>query len=282
MRKTMSKYYKQTAQAAKKKRTYKNTNKQKLVLLVSVSLIVISTLGTVALYNRANAYQPGGTPPGPPYVVALDAGHGGADVGAVGVIQEIDLTQPTVDYLYTLLASDANYKPVLCRKLDDGATLTERVNKANRHRATLLLSVHGNSSEDASAGGFECFPAPPGRDWHSESMRFATLIAQQMGQQGSVLRGENGVRFAYYNQSTSDGTHTGKFFRESSDTTIFNEESFTIVEKANCPAVLAEQCFVTNSTDVEKFGTQAGCEAAAKSYYLAICEYFGTQPILQD
>ena len=31
---------------------------------------------------------------GKPYTVALDAGHGGEDVGSVGVIQEVQLTEP--------------------------------------------------------------------------------------------------------------------------------------------------------------------------------------------
>ena len=46
----------------------------------------------------------------------------------------------------------------------------------------------------------------------------------------------------------------------------------------NCPAVLAEQCFVTNEADAARFGSEEGCKKAARIYYEAICEYFGTQP----
>ncbi len=36
---------------------------------------------------------------GKPYTVALDAGHGGEDVGSVGVIQEVQLTEADSDRL---------------------------------------------------------------------------------------------------------------------------------------------------------------------------------------
>ena len=41
----------------------------------------------------------------------------------------------------------------------------------------------------------------------------------------------------------------------------------------SCPAVLAEQCFITNASDVESFGTEEGCKRAAEAYYRAICGY---------
>ena len=34
-----------------------------------------------------------------PYTIAIDAGHGGTDIGAEGVINEIQLTEATIGYL---------------------------------------------------------------------------------------------------------------------------------------------------------------------------------------
>lgn len=65
---------------------------------------------------------------------------------------------------------------------------------------------------------------------------------------------------------------------ESTHTEIREERSFTLLEDVNCPAVLAEQCFVTNEADATRFGSEEGCKKAARIYYEAICEYFGTQP----
>ena len=56
-------------------------------------------------------------------------------------------------------------------------------------------------------------------------------------------------------------------------------EGYKLLEDVNCPAVLAEQCFVTNADDVERFGSEQGCKRTARIYYEAICAYFGTTPL---
>lgn len=61
--------------------------------------------------------------------------------------------------------------------------------------------------------------------------------------------------------------------------TVRPERSFTLLEDVDCPAVLAEQCFVTNAEDVERFGSEESCKAVARIYYEVICAYFGTEPL---
>lgn len=215
----------------------------------------------------------------PPYVIALDAGHGGSDVGAEGLIQEVELTESTVDALYELLEKDPNYSPVRCRENGESATSGERAIAAAEARASLLLSIHGNSdpySEDSY--GFECYPQPPGRLYHDDAMTFAQAIAQQFGSAGHRLRGENGVRYIYYQGTEETGYE--KQVVEITDDSVHEEETFGLLEKAPCPAVLAEQCFVTSPADVNAWGSDSGCQAAALCYYRAICEYFGTQPLV--
>lgn len=50
-------------------------------------------------------------------------------------------------------------------------------------------------------------------------------------------------------------------------------DTFGMLKNMSCPAVLAEQCFITNPSDVESFGTEEGCQRAAQAYYKAICNY---------
>lgn len=209
----------------------------------------------------------------PPYTIVVDAGHGGSDPGATGFVVERDMTAATAQALVDLLKSDSNYLPVGTRE-DYQATATpmERVQQANAQNPDLLLSIHGNSSPTLNeASGFEVYPITPGRDWHRESVYFARLLAQEMQQAGSTLRGQGGVRYLYYEDEE-------KVLAEANDTVVREDETFTILEQANCPAVLAEQCFVTNQEDVDRLGDADGCQLAARIYYQAICTYFGTQP----
>ena len=116
---------------------------------------------------------------------------------------------------------------------------TERVQQANRQRADLLLSIHGNSAA-TEASGFECYPITPGRTWHRESVYFARLLAEGMQAAGSTLRGQGGVRYIYYQQGQ-------KVLAEANDLQIRDEETFTVLEQAGLSGcaggtVLCDEC----------------------------------------
>ena len=210
----------------------------------------------------------------PPYTIAVDAGHGGDDPGATGVVVERDMTAATAEALTRWLDADPNYIPAATRdSYDVTATPSERAERSNSQNPDLLLSIHGNSAS-TEAAGFECYPITPGRTWHRESVYFARLLAEGMQAAGSTLRGQGGVRYIYYQQGQ-------KVLAEANDLQIRDEETFTVLEQADCPAVLAEQCFVTNAGDVDRFGDADGCQLAARVYYQAICAYFGTTPLEQ-
>ena len=211
----------------------------------------------------------------PPYRVAIDAGHGGNDPGARGVVEEKQITAVTAAALLQWLEQDPNYIPLQTREsFDETATPAQRAAAASAQSPQLLLSIHGNSAANGStASGFECYPAVPGRTWHQESFYFARLLAGGMQSIGAKLRGRGGVRYIYYLENDQ------KQLVENTYTQVRNERSFTLLEDVDCPAVLAEQCFVTNAEDVERFGSEEGCKTVARIYYEAICAYFGTEPL---
>ena len=211
----------------------------------------------------------------PPYRVAVDAGHGGNDPGARGVVEEKQVTAATAAALLQWLEEDSNYIPLQTREsFDATATPAQRAAAANAQSPQLLLSIHGNSAANGStAAGFECYPAVPGRTWHQESFYFAKLLAGGMQSIGAKLRGRGGVRYIYYLENDQ------KQLVENTYTQVRPERSFTLLEDVDCPAVLAEQCFVTNDEDVEHFGSEQGCKTVARIYYEAICTYFGTEPL---
>lgn len=213
----------------------------------------------------------------PPYRVVIDAGHGGADPGARGVIEEKDMTAATASALLALLERDPNYIPLQTREsFAVTATPAERAAAANQQAPQLLLSIHGNAAANGStAAGFECYPTVPGRTWHRESFYFAQCLAKGMQQAGATLRGRGGVRYIYYLENDQ------KQLVENTHTEVRTERSFTILEDVNCPAVLAEQCFVTSEEDVARFGSETGCRKTARVYYEAICTYFGTEPLAE-
>lgn len=204
-----------------------------------------------------------------PYCIGLDAGHGGVDIGAEGILREVELTERTTEELRALLQEDGRFRVILSREAGEGKSVTERNQLFRKKHPDLVLSIHGNASEEGSARGFECYPSPPGYENHAESLAFAELLAEEMQSVGARLRGSGipGVRFGYYDDAGE------KLLVDASDTEIYPYDTFGMLKNMACPTVLAEQCFVTNQEDIENFGTEEGCKKAAAAYYRAICRY---------
>ncbi len=206
-------------------------------------------------------------------IVVIDAGHGGEDQGATGVdgVRECDLTRATAQALWDLLEADPDITPIMCRDdWDQDLPAADRARRVQRSKATLSLSIHMNSDGGTGeASGFECFPATADTPYSEESLRFADLIASEMEAAGARLRGSGGVRYAYYEE---DGS---RVIRERGDTNPEGLRSFAMVNSTGCPAVLAEQCFITNADDLAAFGSEEGIQKAARCYYRAIRQYYG-------
>ena len=237
--------------------------------------MVVDAIETGNFSNIGNAPFKQGN--GPPYVVAVDAGHGGQDLGAEGIYTEVNVTEATANALISLLEQDANYTAVRCRKSGEGMSVAGRAEAASKAGAELFLSIHANYDETGTASGFECFPQTASSETHEQSLRFAKLLAAHMQGAGASLRGEAGVRYAFYEDDGSGG-YT-KVIQEESYEFDTNAQTFGVLEKTQCPAVLAEQCFLSSEADAAAFASDEGCKTVARTYYEAICEYFGTTPI---
>lgn len=244
---------------ARQRRKNRKRRKGGLVkkLKLAVILFIIGYIGFMAYYTFSK-----------PYTVALDPGHGGWDVGAEGVIQEVGLTERTVSELEALLEGDGRFRIIRSRKDGEGMEITERNQKFQKKHPDLMLSIHGNANDAKGANGFECYPSPPGYENHEESLVFARMLAEEMQAAGAKLRGDGveGVRFGYYKNGE-------KVLVDSSDTEVYDLPTFGMLENMDCPAVLVEQCFITNAADVDAFGDEDGCKKAAQAYYAAICRY---------
>ena len=114
-------------------------------------LLFLVLLGSVSLGYSAESS---------PFVVVLDAGHGGKDVGAIGYslkLREKNVNLQTVLKLGKLLEKEENVKVIYTRKKDVFIPLDERAQIANRAKADLFISIHTNSAQSRSAKGTETY-----------------------------------------------------------------------------------------------------------------------------
>lgn len=257
----------------KRRSNPKTENGTKSWLRYVAAVVAVLAAATVwrCLCRPQPSVQPHWQRPAQRRVVAVDSGHGGTDTGAKGLVDEISITQTTAAALLALLEADGRYAPVQVHPDAESPSPQQRAQIAADAGAQLFLSLHANKDTAAASHGFECYAVPPGHEQHEESLLLARLICSRMAQAGARLRGEDGVRYAYYRSGA-------KMMKESSDTKEYRLPTFGVLQKAACPSVLIEQCFVSNAQDVAAWGGAQGCAAAAYCYYQAVCDYFGLEP----
>jgi len=89
-------------------------------------------------------------------VVAIDAGHGGEDPGAIGKryrTREKDVTLAIARELYKLVAATPGMKPVMIRDGDYYVGLRKRTEKANNNDADVFVSIHADAVPGRQARG---------------------------------------------------------------------------------------------------------------------------------
>ena len=92
-------------------------------------------------------------------IVALDAGHGGIDPGAISPrgIYEKHITLATARELARQLDATGRYHSLLTRRTDRFVPLRERIARARAVRAELFLSIHADALPDRSLRGLSVY-----------------------------------------------------------------------------------------------------------------------------
>lgn len=88
-------------------------------------------------------------------VIAIDAGHGGDDPGAMGPrgVREKDVTLQIAKNLANLINQEYGMKAVLIREGDYFLRLRNRIEKARKHKADLFVSIHADAFTDPRVKG---------------------------------------------------------------------------------------------------------------------------------
>ncbi|WP_162298007.1 N-acetylmuramoyl-L-alanine amidase [Candidatus Erwinia haradaeae] len=88
-------------------------------------------------------------------IVAIDAGHGGQDPGAIGRggLQEKNVTMAIAHKLKQYLDSDPMFTGVMIRHGDNFISVKERSAIAYKKKANILISIHVDSAPNHQASG---------------------------------------------------------------------------------------------------------------------------------
>ena len=123
-------------------------------------------------------------------IIAVDAGHGGVDPGAIGHgrTREKDVTLAIARDLAARIDAEPGMRAVLTRDRDEFLELRERIQRARAAHADMFVSIHADSISDRSISGASVYILSV----HGASSEAARELAE--GQNAADLMG--GVRLA--------------------------------------------------------------------------------------
>ena len=110
-------------------------------------------------------------------VVAVDAGHGGVDPGAIGHggTREKDVTLAIARALAERINTEPGMRAVLTRNRDEFVELRDRIARARAAHADLFVSVHADSIADRSVSGASVYVLSV----HGASSEAAKMLADR-------------------------------------------------------------------------------------------------------
>jgi N-acetylmuramoyl-L-alanine amidase len=152
------------------------------------------------------------------FVVVIDAGHGGHDIGANhNEFLEKELVS-AISQKVAKMNADKNVKIYFTRSTDDFVELQKRVEMINEIKPDMVLSLHVNKNKNIETNGFEVFVSDK-----NENLEKSNLLANQL-----VSTLENTVPL------TNRGVKKGPFF---------------VLTNSKAPAILLEIGFISNEKD---------------------------------
>lgn len=225
------------------------------------------------------------------YIVAIDAGHGGDDPGAIGFrgTREKKLTLSIAKKLKKKIDDHPNMEAVMVRTGDYYIQLTERRQKARFQDADIFISIHADAFTKKSANGMSVFAL---------SQRGATsAMAKTLAEKENASDLIGGVSLAdkddvlakvlvdlsmtnTISESVNLGGRVlkelGKLGRLHSKRV--EQASFVVLKSPDMPSILVETGFITNPGDEKRLRSTSFQNKLANAIYTAVSDYFDQTP----
>jgi N-acetylmuramoyl-L-alanine amidase len=232
-------------------------------------------------------------------VIAIDAGHGGDDPGALGPrfggkkLREKHVVLAIAKYLRQEMNSMPGFEGVLLRSGDYYISLRGRTKKARQASADLFVSVHADAFKNSKARGASVWTLSKrgasselGR-WLAQKENSADLI----GGIGGVSLDDKEEDLAKtlldlsmtHSQSTSRGIalsvhrHLSRMAHMHKD--HVERAGFAVLKSPDIPSILVETGFISNPQEAAKLRTPSYQQQMAKAIATGIREYFYANPV---
>lgn len=216
-------------------------------------------------------------------LIVIDPGHGGSELGAVGVdgVLEKDVVLNVSKYLSELLRERLRARTILTRTEDKTMSLSERTELANAKSADLFISVHANASEYKNVKGIEMYYLDNTNDKSSLKLAQRENASHQEANTDLGFIISDFIQSAKLDESISLAHHLQKslfgglsrYFEGVKDLGV-KKAPFYVLVGAHMPCVLAEISFIDHPAEGAHLITPRYQRLVALGLYQGIKEYF--------
>lgn len=224
-------------------------------------------------------------------VVAIDAGHGGKDPGALGPsgVREKVVTLAVARELARQINADPGMRAVLIRDSDSFVPLQQRYMKARSAQADLFISIHADASPNNNASGASVFvlstrgASSQAARWLADKENAADLVGgvsldQKDPNLAAVLLDLS--QSATMRASDDIAGHVlgslknvGKAHKPA-----IERANFVVLRSPDVPSMLIETGFITNPSEEQRLNDAGYRTRLASAIADGVRKYFVNQP----
>lgn len=224
-------------------------------------------------------------------LVAVDAGHGGDDPGAIGVhgTKEKDVTLAIARKLAALIDKEEGMRALLIRDGDYYIRLRKRTEIARRENADLFVSIHADAFRDHGVRGSSVYVLSAGGA-SSEAAKWLAAKENSADQIGGIPLTDGDevlasvlldmTRGATLEQSTIAAQRVldhlgtlGKVHRRD-----VQKAGFVVLKALDTPSMLVETAFISNPDEERRLRSRRHQQTVAEAILQGIKDYFRRYP----
>ena len=224
-------------------------------------------------------------------IIAIDAGHGGEDPGAIGPrgTREKDVVLSIAGRLKKAVDAEPGMKGVLIRSGDYYVPLRKRMALARKHKADFFVSIHADAFRDQRARGSSVYvlsrkgASSEAARWLAQKENAADFVGGvslddkddvlasvllDLSQTASMQASHDAAEQVLRNLRSLGRVHSSKV----------QQARFVVLKSPDIPSMLVETAFISNPAEEKNLRSAAHQEKLARAILGGIRDYFQRDP----
>lgn len=225
-------------------------------------------------------------------IVAIDAGHGGEDPGAIGKrgTKEKNVVLAIARKLEKMVNKQPGMRAVMIRNGDYYVSLRNRTKKARKANADVFISIHADAFRNSKARGSSVFILSK-RGASSETARWLAAKENSSDLAGGVSLDDKDDLLAKVlldlsqtatiegSSSVADRVLKGLKKIGKTHKNRVERAGFVVLKSPDIPSILVETGFISNRAEENKLRSSKYQQKLAKAIFNGVNNYFKRYPI---